>query len=78
MNRLPQVHPAVVEPEPQLPPAVPADVEPVLRSASHDWTGLRAKGPDPRNDCIYEIWINVIVEDGQDRIVTVEISGINM
>jgi hypothetical protein len=30
------------------------------------------------NDTVYEIWINVIDENGQSRIVTVEIPGINM
>jgi hypothetical protein len=34
-------------------------------------------GPD-MNDTVYEIWLNVIDEDGQSRIVTVEIPGINM
>jgi len=29
-------------------------------------------------DVLYEVWLNVIAEDGGDRIVTVEIPGINM
>jgi hypothetical protein len=37
-----------------------------------------AKGADVYNDCVYEGWINVIHEDGADRIVTIEIPGINM
>ena len=37
-----------------------------------------ANGPDPINDCLYEVWINIADEGGQDRIVTVEIPGINM
>ncbi len=37
-----------------------------------------AKGPDAINDCLYEVWINVAEEQGEDRIVTVEIPGLNM
>lgn len=35
------------------------------------------EGPD-ESSAIYEVWLNVIDEDGGDRIVTVEIPGINM
>ena len=35
------------------------------------------EGPGESNP-IYEIWLNVIDEGGSDRIVTVEIPGINM
>jgi hypothetical protein len=34
-------------------------------------------GPD-MNDTVYEIWLNIIDEGGESRIVTVEIPGINM
>lgn len=37
-----------------------------------------ANGPDPHTECLYEVWINVGVEGGQDRVVTVEIPGINL
>ena len=37
-----------------------------------------ANGPDAYNDCLYEVWINIIEEDGADRIVTIQIPGINM
>jgi hypothetical protein len=37
-----------------------------------------ANGPDAINDCVYEVWLNVIHEGGTDRIVTIEIPGINM
>lgn len=29
-------------------------------------------------DVLYEVWLNIIAEDGGDRVVTVEIPGINM
>jgi len=32
----------------------------------------------PDGDVLYEVWLNVIAEDGGDRVVTVEIPGINM
>lgn len=37
-----------------------------------------ANGPDAIIDCLYQVWINIIDEDGADRIVTIEIPGINM
>jgi hypothetical protein len=52
----------------------PSDVAPADRRAR--LLVRMTKGPDAINDCIYEVWINIADESGTDRIVTVEIPGI--